>query len=82
MSLKLYNIHSFLQHVSGNFFFIWETTELYTLSSVPLGTSLFLLLVSFVEYFHCISSGRYFSVSLILREGKTALHTQQSKQHT
>jgi hypothetical protein len=35
-------------------FIFEETTALYTLSSVPLGTSLFLLLISFVGYFHHI----------------------------
>jgi hypothetical protein len=33
---------------------IGETTALYALSSVPLGTSWFLLLISFVGYFHRI----------------------------
>jgi hypothetical protein len=42
--------------------FTGETTALYTLSSVLLGTSLFLLLVSFVEYLHCIFFGSYFSL--------------------
>jgi hypothetical protein len=40
-------------HHQGNFI-IGETTALYTLSSVPLGTSLFLLLISFVVYFYRI----------------------------
>jgi hypothetical protein len=39
---------------SGNTFVTGETIALYTLSSVLLGTSLFLLIVSFVENFHCI----------------------------
>jgi hypothetical protein len=60
--LKYNIIHSFL--VATCFSHIWaiikqhfvigETTALYTLSSVLPGTSLFLLLVSFEECFHCI----------------------------
>jgi hypothetical protein len=40
-----------MDHHQAIFFVIGETTALYSLSSVPLGTSLFMLLVSFVE--HC-----------------------------
>jgi hypothetical protein len=61
MSLNVYN-HSLLkQHVSatlgpssGNIFVIGETTALYTLSSVLLGTSLFLFINFFRRILLCI----------------------------
>jgi hypothetical protein len=57
MSLSIY-IHCYdmfrphMDHHQAIFIVTGETTALYTLSSVLLGTSLFLL-VSFVAYFHC-----------------------------